>query len=94
MIDIRDFAGRGDWHHLNAPSGHDNNAALNSAIDHVLLNRTDYTIYFPAGKYRFAARPKSFPLAIKLVGNGPVGSSELGTLLRYGHPCEDPPPGR
>jgi hypothetical protein len=54
---------------------------LNLALDLILKVGKDYTIYFPAGKYRFASRPKSFPIGIKLLGDGPVGASELGTLL-------------
>jgi hypothetical protein len=74
MLDITNYGGKGDDHTDNTP-------ALNDAVAAILQLRNDYTIYFPAGKYRFASRPNSFPIGIKLVGNGPVGSSELGTLL-------------
>lgn len=59
----------------------DNTAALDEAVEHILKSRNDYVISFPAGKFHFHTKPKPFPIGIKLIGNGPVGASELGTLL-------------
>ena len=74
MIDITEFGGKGDYKT-------DNTNALDAAVQHILDFRNDYTIYFPAGKFLFGSPPKHFKIGIRLVGNGPVGASELGTLL-------------
>ncbi len=83
MLDITQFGGRGDKQTNNTP-------ALDAAIQHITGNRNDYTIYFPAGKYLFKTRPENFPLGIRLAGNGPVGASELGTLLIADYDEPDP----
>jgi len=72
-LNIVDFGGKGD-------GKSDNTDAFNSAV--AVAMPKALTVYFPAGTYRFASRPKPIGAGVRFVGAGSVGSTPgFGTYL-------------